>query len=813
MIKTLLKPFLKKYIGLFISMVFVSMLSVALLCSFGSTIVNVKNNYHSFVRDYENANGIVSFNYTTIDKIEKIKEIEEIETIDTRIVIDTYLKNEGRTLVGRIFSYREDDEIFKRYVVEKSNDSGIGAVNISVSRKFAKNNNFKVGEYLTISLFEQEFKFYISEIVETPEAIYPRANNYVWSDNYDFGYLYIDEVQLSRFLKDMAPIIQEAIDTNPEYKAYYEMAIAMAGITIPDLRDIDDDFVSQYTNQVLIKNKAGADEDQVLEKVKQVLEDNEVNVTSTLAGSYLPHIVYMDHALEQVQIVSIFLPVFFYTVTMIVIGLFINQIIKSMTPQIGVLSSIGISKKNIMGLFLVFTIIMAISAGLLGVPIGYLLNITMAKIMRSTYSIPTIKPTLNVLVVSLAIIDLFIFVIITTLISCLAIFKITPKDAVISNEAKRKKLPNWLEKALDKGPMGIKLGVNSIIQNFRRFIVSVFSIFASLILIIVSALFFVSKNEMVNQSTKRRLNYDCQVYLTYIESEEYYNELGSKTFIDEIEDCYYTYVRIENGEKDIYLECLATDTGYNDLIRIPSSDGKKYLEVKEKGIILPKSYADKLKVTKGDYITIGENRIEVTDISNQYFHPISYISKAQMEELDTNYVSSYIMNVNDEEALLNYFSQNASQVLTVFTKSLEKDLHDIFDSINVMIYILVGFSLGMAFIILAIMSQNSLMDQKRQLTVLRAVGFRIYDISNFWTLQSIFELIISAVAAVPVGAAITKILLKMGSSNTQVYPYILSWPVIFLSIGFIAVVIIICHILAMNSIAGWNIADNTRSRE
>ena len=812
MIKTLLRPFLKKYIGLFISMVFVSMLSVALLCSFGSTIINVKNNYKSFVKDYENVSSIVSFDYTTKDKIDKIKNISEIEEIDTRIVLDTYLKNEGRTLVGRIFSYREDDPIFKRYVVEK-NYNGFGMVNISISRKFARNNNFKVGEKLTVSLFEQTYDFYISEIVETPEAMYPRANNYVWSDNYDFGYLYIDEVQLSRFFQVLGPIIQEKIDSDPEYKAYYEMAIAMAGITAPDLTNIDDNFVSQYTNQVLIRSKEDVNEDIVIEKVKEILENEEVNVTSSIVSNYLPHIAYMDHALEQVQVVSIFLPLFFYSVTMIVIGLFINQIIKTMTPQIGILSSIGISKKNIMGLFLIFTLIMSISSILLGIPVGYLLNINMAKIMRNTYSIPTIKPNLNGLVVFSAIIALFIFVIVTTLISCLAIFKITPKDAVISNEAKRKKLPNWLENALDKGPMGIKLGVNSIIQNFRRFIVSVFSIFASLILIITSALFFVSKNEMVNQSTKRRLNYDCQVYLTYAEGDDFTNELKSLDYVLEVEDCHYTYVKIENGEKDIYLECLGVDSGYNDLIRIPSSDGKKYLEVKDSGIILPKSYADKLKVDKGDYITVGDKQIEVTDISTQYFHPISYISKAQMEELDTHYVSSFIMNVSDEEALLNYFSENSNQVLTVFTKSLSKDLHDIFDSVNAMIYILVGFSLGMSFIILAIMSQNSLMDQKRQLTVLRAIGFRVIDISNFWTMQSICQLILSSLAAVPVGCLISKMLLKMSSSNTQIYPFILSWPVIGLSILFIILVIMLCHLLAMNSIAGWNIADNTRSRE
>ena len=256
MIRILLKPFLKKYLGLFISMVFVSMLSVSLLCAFGSTIVNVKENYHSFVNNYENVDGIISYDYTTIDKIEKIKEIEEIESIDTRIVIDTYLKNEGRMLVGRLFSYSETDPIFKKYVVEEVEPDD-ASINLSVSRKFARNNNIHVGEYITVSMFNETADLYISEIVETPEGIYPRANNYVWSDNYDFGYLYVSEDELTKLIKEMGPSIKEDIDEDPEYKDYYDMAIEEMGITIPDLANIDDDFVSQFTNQVLIKNKKG----------------------------------------------------------------------------------------------------------------------------------------------------------------------------------------------------------------------------------------------------------------------------------------------------------------------------------------------------------------------------------------------------------------------------------------------------------------------------------------------------------------------------------------------------------------------------
>ena len=53
MIKTMLRPFFKRFLGLFFSMVFVSMLSVALLCCFGSSIVNTKNNYVNYVTEYQ----------------------------------------------------------------------------------------------------------------------------------------------------------------------------------------------------------------------------------------------------------------------------------------------------------------------------------------------------------------------------------------------------------------------------------------------------------------------------------------------------------------------------------------------------------------------------------------------------------------------------------------------------------------------------------------------------------------------------------------------------------------------------------------
>ena len=821
------KPFFKRFFGLFISMVFVSVLSVGLLCCFGSCIIEVKKNYEDFVSEYQDVDELVAIGYTKREKLDVVANLKEVDKIDARIVVDCYLfKNEDKTIVSRIFSYNEEENtIFKRYVVEKTTPSK-EHVNISVAKKFADNNNFKLGDTIELGVYDVHIPFYISEIVETPEGIYPRANNYIWSDNFDFGYIYASEIELNRGLSLLAKKVIDLVASNETFKEYYEKAKAIPGITIPDLEtvkdmvNINENYVSRYANQILIKNYNNTDYDAVLKKVVKTLKDEgiEVNEKGSLTRNYLPHIAYMDHALEQVQVASVFLPVFFYSVTMIVVGLFINQIIKTMTPQIGVLMSIGVDNSEIVKLFLIFTFIMGLFSGLLGAPAGYALSFLLSGIMKKTYHIPTITPGINAFVTIGAIVGLLLFVVATTLIATRAIFRITPKDATISNEAKRKRLPKPVEKFVDKAPMNIKLGVNSVAQNPRRFFVSSFSIFASLVLILLSTLFMVSKEEMVDQSVNRRLNYDCQVYLTQKVDLDFVNEFKLQSFIrdDSLQDCYYTYLKVDvANNEDVYLECLGVNEGKNPLINIPDNKGNGALSVPKNGIILPKTSADKLNVKKGDKISINGVEVEVVDISFQYFHPITYLSKEQMDAFGVEYVSSFILNVHEGKAqeLMSFLSGNQNQCLVVYTSSLSKDLHGIFDALNVMIFIMVGFSIGMAFIILTIMSQNALMEQQRQLTILRAIGFRILDISNFWTLQSILEVLSSSVIGVPAGALAIYILLSMCSSSSQIYPFIFSWPTVFIAIGFIILVIIACHLIAMITIRKWNIADNTRSRE
>jgi len=818
MISTMLKPFFKRFIGLFVSMVFVSMLSIALLSAFASTIYNLNETFTTYLADYGSVDSVIALPFTETSKLEGVKELEGVEEVQYRLTIDSYLqKSDGRTITARIHTYKQDgSSLFGRYVLERTAPNS-SKINVSVVRKFAENNGFKVGDTIKMGYFGIYLDFYVSEIIETPEAIQARANNYVWSDNTDFGYVYINEKEVDRALLSLAKLVKKKIQEDESFRHYYEEATDLAGNSFPDLIENvlqKESYTSSFANQMLVKAKEGYSQEEITYTVQHYLTQNGVEVKSATENHKMFYYQYIKNAIRQLKVGAIFLPLFFYSVTMIVIGLFINQMIKAMTPQIGIMMSIGSGKRDIISIFLAFSLVMAMVSGILGVTVGMLLNKLLASIMITVYSMPTIPWAVNLWITTSAVLTLLIFTEITTMISCRQIFKITPKDATISNEAARKHLSPRLERVIERAPMNIKLSLNSIAQNPRRFFVSVFSIFASFVIILLALFFFVSKNTMMDQ-TMARMSFDAQVYLAAEADEALVADVKSQKSVKAMVDCYYTYAEVTSldGKTSTYLECLAYDeTVPNEMILIPDSKGKGDLEIQAKGVILPTLTAKTLGVKAGDTIKVNGVPVKVSALSNQYFHPITYLSKTQMRDLDLSYVSSFLVQVNDEDEFLAYMSEkNAS--LTVFTKYLKRDIHGIFDSINVFIYILIGFSLFMGFIILTIMSQNALMEQKRQISVLRLIGFRVFDISNMWTLQSFSQLLFSSLFAIPVGVLSSAILFGICSSASQAYPLVVSIPTVLFAFAFIFVIILSCHLLSMLTIKRWNLADNTRSRE
>lgn len=292
-------------------------------------------------------------------------------------------------------------------------------------------------------------------------------------------------------------------------------------------------------------------------------------------------------------------------------------------------------------------------------------------------------------------------------------------------------------------------------------------------------------------------------------------DIANEPCAEEMLDCYYTYVQAVSGTgKEQYLECLAYDPGQTtNMVQIPDERGGGALALPESGIILPKGYAESMGVKPNDFVTINNVAVKVIHISYQYFHPIVYLSKAQMDDIGVSYVFSLLLNTNDQVALSQAINAKTNQSLLVFTSSLPEDLHQKLDPLNVFLVILIAFSVVIAFAVLFIMAKNALLEQIFQFSLYRALGFRLSDISNIWLTQRIVQLVLATVFAIPLSVIGGHILFGLVSTSIQTYPFIFSMPMIGIGLAFVIAVIAICHLLSLSQVKRINLAYNLRSGE
>ena len=95
MIKRMFWPLIKRFKGLFISMVFVSMLSLGLLMAFTNIYLNLQETYHHYNNTYHAPTVTVTTNFHDMhEDIDNVKKIEGVDKAEYRLTFDCYMKKD-----------------------------------------------------------------------------------------------------------------------------------------------------------------------------------------------------------------------------------------------------------------------------------------------------------------------------------------------------------------------------------------------------------------------------------------------------------------------------------------------------------------------------------------------------------------------------------------------------------------------------------------------------------------------------------------------------------------------------------------------
>ena len=566
-------------------------------------------------------------------------------------------------------------------------------------------------------------------------------------------------------------------------------------------------------NQFLIYFKNGADSKSELEKLKAILENEEISVKSSFVYEDSAVKNRIDVNLEPIETMSIFMPMVFFIIILIVVFMFMSLIIKQSRREIGILRALGFSKTSIKMLYCEVNFIVSVFSIILGSVIGYCLMRYVGDYYKDFFPLPEFTFKVNIGMYLLSAVLTIVVGQISTLISTGTISKILPSEAMSRPAPETAEIPKFLQKLTAKSSPMTKFSVATMLRNKMRFVFSVICISASVMMIFSALAFITSKNYLLHQLYDERINYDCQIFFKADPDDDFMQSMSDLPFVKDVQKMpYYQADFTFNGKtKSAVVNGLDVNT---ELVGVYDRNNRK-ISVTEQGIILEKHLAEELGADIGDTVDIDGVPVKIEEISDQSISRFQYMSYQAAEKLGDVTLGSVICNIseNDEQKLLGFLTENDNYLYTVFTRLSYQGNEKIFRTYDLAAWIIIGFAIVIGLVIVINTAQTNLLEKKRELCVLRTLGFQHSEVSRKWFVQSFLQFVCSCIIGLPSGIYIAQIGLQKLSTEGREYVFANSFNEYIFTILLVLAYMVISHFIAMHSMKKWDMVESVKDKE
>lgn len=765
MINKLIIPLLKKYGKLFLGISLSLALSVGLLFGIVSGADSTDYSLDRYALEYRYGDVIITTNLLTSEELSKLNNINGIKTYNKRLSFYAQGKlNNGRFVNLRFFSYdyRDYTSIYF-YKIDESSEYP----NVAINNSFLESNDdIDVKDTIEVKINNEIKTFCIGKSITTPECVKMILNEFIYGSNPDLAYIYIIEDYL-----------------------------------------IGTEYENKY-NQITIFFEDWANEDEVIDQIEDVIgKDNVINI-ATYDNSIIRK--NMNINLEPIRSLANILPTAFFVIVIAISFLFLTQIIKQSRKDIGILKMLGYKSKDIFILFSKLILITSLFSVVLGTMFGLLFMSIITRLYSLIFNIPKMYHRINIPIYLISIVISILCGQIAVLFSIKQINSISPKEA-LENEIKRLSDKDIkISSLFNKYNSRIKYGISSILKNKKRFIFTTLCLTASVTIIFCSWAFYDSKDELRNSYFNDRIKYDYQLFYNREINDDDLNKLSKLEAIEDYEESNYvnTTIHFEDREVKVTIRGIDEDTKLVGLYKYQSiSDGIG------EGLIFEKHIAEKLGVEIGDVVTINNKQYVIEGMVNEYIDRFCYIKNSNLKDVDEIYQYSIILNSDDEKAVVE-FANNEEAINIISTSyGIKKGVDAEFDIYNIAVYIIIACALIIGFVVVYNTILTNLFEQKKELSVLRTIGFKVKDISKLWAVQTSVQTVISLFVGLLLGSDFARFALKKVSTKERDLPYT-SYPKQYLlTIIIVIAYVFFTHVIAIRSISKWNLVENTKEKD
>ena len=269
-----------------------------------------------------------------------------------------------------------------------------------------------------------------------------------------------------------------------------------------------------------------------------------------------------------------------------------------------------------------------------------------------------------------------------------------------------------------------------------------------------------------------------------------------------------------NKNIDVYSLAFATNS-IDKYFNLKDLDGND-LELNDEGAIITEKIAKILNVNIGDTITLRDNNneiyvIKISGISKNYINNYVYMNTNYYNlvfgDISYNTIIANIGNHGDVLMNSNYFSN------IQYTEDSMSMLQDIFDSMNNIVFLIIGFSSVLAITVLYNLTTINISERVREIATLKVLGFNDKEISMYVYRETIILTIFGIIIGLLLGIGLNAFVLTVAETDEIIFAKEIHYLSYILAIVIMIIFTIVVQIITNFILKKINMIDSLKSVE
>ena len=476
-------------------------------------------------------------------------------------------------------------------------------------------------------------------------------------------------------------------------------------------------------------------------------------------------------------------------ISVVVITIITKKRIDDERLQIGVLKSLGYNKYSVAVSYLTYPIVGSIIGGILGYLIGCVSHNALAKMYLSYYIVPLDNFNIDILYLAKSIFIPLIFL--SILCYLVAIFMLRKKPLALLREGSNLKV-NIFSKIANKItsflPFKQRFKYSLALRSIPKLLIVALTSFFTGMLIVLTLIGVDLMDDVLDKSFSG-MKYDYMIFMLNVENEEIDDKsdyiLSTTISLDKVKKKNGKVKNMEKEEVVISVTGIDTDAKYVDVLNEKGKDVKEKLK-DENAIIINSNMRELYGLEIGDTIISKldeQNTIEykIVDIAEEYMNMTGYVERGHYSKkvgFDKPVYTMIYSNNKDFDDMNNISSDNASKIATVINfEDLKGNMADQMDKFNASIYVVIGFASIMAFVIILVIANIIVEENKKTISLMKVLGYKNKEISGIVLNIYTPVIVIAYLVSIPAMIKFLETVVKALSDDTEMsIPIALSYP-------------------------------------